>query len=91
VAFTITHRAGELADDEPRQLADDEPRQLADDEPRQLDDDEPRQLDDDEPRQLDDDEPRHLAGVSRAEAVRIMTLLATGGDVESLEWLPGYR
>jgi len=40
-----------------------------------------------------DDEPRHMVGVSRSEMSRVMSLTATGdlGDVESLEWLPGYQ
>jgi hypothetical protein len=40
-----------------------------------------------------DDVPRHMVGVPRSEMSRVMSLVATGdlGDVESLEWLPGYQ
>jgi hypothetical protein len=40
-----------------------------------------------------DDEPRHMAEVSRSDISRTMSLVATGdlGDVDSLEWLPGYQ
>jgi hypothetical protein len=39
-----------------------------------------------------DDEPRHLKDVSRAEARRIMVLVAEGGldEVDRLDWSPGY-
>jgi len=40
----------------------------------------------------DDVGPRHIQNVTRAEAIRVMTLLARGNlaEVESLEWQPGY-
>ncbi|WP_133243345.1 hypothetical protein [Streptomyces scopuliridis] len=40
-----------------------------------------------------DVDPRHLPDVSRAEMVRVMTILAQGNlaDLQQLEWRPGYE
>jgi hypothetical protein len=40
-----------------------------------------------------DEEPRHMVGVSRSEALRVMSMLAAADidGVESLSWSPGYQ